>query len=336
MPTSSVPRRAGPTLLAAERAESVGAPEAAEAAYLKAAELSSDEAEQAELTERAGRMAGFAGWDERARRPFRGRDCRLHQGRPGGRRRPGYRLARPVPAGPRRGEQAIARIREALASLEGIVAPPEVVADLQARLGGALILSGHGDEAAEPIEEALTLAQHYELAEPLASSLNSKAMLLGNAGRAAEARMLFEGEVSVARLHGLTRAELVAELNLADLCMTRDLPGAEEHARAALALARRWGLRGHEAVVASNLMYILTMAGRFDEVDRLGAEVLQAGGNERPGADEINYPLACLEALRGKVDIAARAPVGLRQLGGQRRLAGQDLVLDCRGGGLAR
>ena len=34
-------------VLAAERAESVGAPEAAEAAYLKAAELSSDEAEQA-------------------------------------------------------------------------------------------------------------------------------------------------------------------------------------------------------------------------------------------------------------------------------------------------
>ena len=55
-----------PTRRAAERAESVGAPEAAEAAYLKAAELSSDEAEQAGFTERAGRMAAFAGWNERA------------------------------------------------------------------------------------------------------------------------------------------------------------------------------------------------------------------------------------------------------------------------------
>ena len=41
---------------------------------------------------------------------------------------------------------------------------------------------------------------------------------------------------------------MIAEANLADLCMTHDLPGAEEHARAALALARRWGLRGDEAL----------------------------------------------------------------------------------------
>ena len=51
---------------AGERAEAVGAPEAAEAAYLKAAELSSDGAEQAALTERAGQMAHLAGWYERA------------------------------------------------------------------------------------------------------------------------------------------------------------------------------------------------------------------------------------------------------------------------------
>ena len=52
--------------LAAERAESVGAPEAAESAYLRAAELSSDEREQAGLTEQAGHMAHRAGWYERA------------------------------------------------------------------------------------------------------------------------------------------------------------------------------------------------------------------------------------------------------------------------------
>ena len=94
------------------------------------------------------------------------------------------------------------RIREALASLEGEAAPPEVVADLQASLGSALVFSGHADEATEPIEAALTLAQHYELAEPLAGALNSKAMLLGYGGRCEEARMLFEGSVEVARRTG--------------------------------------------------------------------------------------------------------------------------------------
>ena len=55
--TSFGPEAAGAYVQAAERAESVGAPEAAEAAYLKAAELSSDEAEQAGFIEKAGRMA---------------------------------------------------------------------------------------------------------------------------------------------------------------------------------------------------------------------------------------------------------------------------------------
>ena len=51
-------------------------------------------------------------------------------------------------------------------------------------------------------------------------------------------------------------------------------------------------------------MYILTMAGRLDEAERLGTELLQAGGNERPGAEQINYALACLQVLRGNVEAA--------------------------------
>ena len=129
------------------------------------------------------------------------------------------------------------------------------------RLGGALVFSGHVDEATGPLEEALTLAQHHELGEQLAQGLSSKAVLLSYAGRAEEAKALFELCVSVSRREGLPRRELTAESNLADLCMTHDLPGAEEHAEAALALARRWGLRANEAVAANNLMYALTMAG---------------------------------------------------------------------------
>jgi len=46
------------------------------------------------------------------------------------------------------------------------------------------------------------------------------------------------------------------------------------------------------------------MAGHFEEVHQLGTELLQAGGPDRPGAHEIDYPLACLEALRGNIGAA--------------------------------
>lgn len=128
-------------------------------------------------------------------------------------------------------------LREALASLELEAAPPSVVADLQEKLGGSLIFSGHLQEAAEPIEHALLLAQHYELADTLAAALVSRALLLHFVGRYEEARLGHEGSLEMARRLGMSEMEMRAEGNLADLCMTRDIPGAEEHCRSMLALA---------------------------------------------------------------------------------------------------
>ena len=290
--------------VAAERAQAVGAPEAAEAAYLKAAELSSDDAERAASIEQAGRMASNVGWNERAAGHFEAAiAAHVEAGRVVEAAWVTAGLGR-VLSNLGRGEQGIARIRAALASLEGIVAPPEVVAELRAGLGSGLVFAGHGDEATEQLEEALTLAQHHELAQQFVRALNAKAVLLSNSGRAQEARMLFEGCAAVARSNGITRGELIAETNLADLCIVRDLPGAEEHAKAALALARRWGLRADEAIVANNLMYALTMAGELAQAFQLGTGLLDSGGNERPGAEMINYSLACLEALRGNAHAA--------------------------------
>ena len=289
---------------AAARAESVGALEAAESAYLRAASLSSEEAKQAILTGKAGLMAGLAGWNERATGHFEAAIAsHVDAGRVVDAARDTARLGG-VLNDLGRGEQAIRLIRQALASLEGTLAPPEIVADLLARLGTILIFSGYSDEASAAIDQALTLAQHHELAEPLASALDSKAILLSGAGRSEEAVALYERTVFVSRRGGIAREEMLAELNLADLCMTRDLPGAEEHARAALALAQRQGLRGLESVAAGNLMYVLMMAGRLDEARRLGTELVNAAGGERPGAESIHCALVHIEALCGKVDAA--------------------------------
>jgi tetratricopeptide (TPR) repeat protein len=289
---------------AGERAESVGAPEAAESAYLKAAELSLDEAEQASYTEQAGRMAREAGWNERALAHLEAA-VSAHA-----KARRIIEVARVTGSVSMaldalgRGELAVIRVREALASLQGTDPAPEVLADLQVRLAGSLLFSGHADETSGPIEAALTLAEHHVLPETLARGFNAKAMSLAHIGRPVEARLLFEGMASVARESGLTRPEMTAENNLADLCMTLDLPGAEEHAGAALVLARRAGRREDEAWAAANLMYIFMLMGRLDRAFQLGAELLQ-GGDDRPGAAAIHYPLACLEAMRGNV-LAAR------------------------------
>jgi class 3 adenylate cyclase/tetratricopeptide (TPR) repeat protein len=291
-------------VLAAERAEAIGAPEAAEAAYRTAAELSSDDAERTWLVESAGRMADQAGSAERALGHFEAAVA-AHKaaGRLEGAAKATAWLAN-AHHSLGRVEQAIGLLREALASMDPDTAPPAVTAELYERLGGLLMYAGHVQEAAEPLEQALTLAQHYELAEPLARALRFKAMLLAVTGRVAEARLDLEASLEVARLNGFTRVEIGVENFLADLCMTRDLPGAEEHAAAGLALARRWGSRVQEANTACNLMYVLTIGGRFEEAYRLGNDVLQYASDENSSFTQIHMRLAILDSHRGDTESA--------------------------------
>jgi class 3 adenylate cyclase/tetratricopeptide (TPR) repeat protein len=291
-------------VLAAERAESVGAPEAAESAYLRAAELSSDEAEQAGFTDRAGRMAQFAGWNERAVGHF---ETAIAAHAKAKREIDAARVTARLGVSLNslgRGEQAVVRLREVLATLEETTAPPDVLADLQATLGGALAFTGHVEESAEPLERALVLAQHYELAEPLAAALVRKGGLLSRDGRVEEARALLEAAVSVARRSGITRIEMSAEITLADLCMTRDLPDAEGHCESALELGRRWGARQAEAFAVGNLMYIMILKGRFDEASQLGLNLLEVVGDNAASAALLHEGLAHVHALRGEVDAA--------------------------------
>jgi class 3 adenylate cyclase len=290
--------------VAAERAESIGAPEAAEAAYLRAAELSSDEAQRARFTEMGGQMAYLAGWGDRAAANFES-VISTHTG--AGRVVEAARVTSWLGQALNsvgQGEIGIARMRAALASLEGVDAPPEVIADLQARLAGALIFSGHGDEATIAIEEALILAQHYELDEQLVMALGAKATLLTTEGRPTEAQALYEMQASVARRLGRAQDEALANGNLSDLCMTLDIAGADEHCQAALAAARRVGARRMEQTAAGNLMYVLIMAGRLDEAYRIGTEVDRAGA-QSPGWNQVALRLAWIEAIRGN-SVAAR------------------------------
>ena len=293
-------------VIAAERAEAIGAPEAAETAYRTAAELSSDDEESAGLLESAGRMADSAGSLERALEHF---EASVAAHKAAGRVVEAAQATTWLATahhGLGRVEQAIGLTREALESIDPGAAPPVVTAGLYIRLAQLLMYAGRAQEAAEPLEQALTLAQHYELAEPLARGLQMKAMLLSVTGRVVEARLDLEASLDVARQNGFTRVEIGVENFLTDVCMTRDLPGAEEHARSGLALSRRWGSRMQEANTAVNLMYVLTMGGRFEEAYRLGAEVMKSAGEGTSASNMVRMRLATLDALRGEAESARR------------------------------
>ena len=58
------------------------------------------------------------------------------------------------------------------------------------------------------------------------------------------------------------------------------------------------------------------MAGRLEEAERLGTELLESGGDERPGAADIHVRLALIEALRGNVAAARDHLLGCRAWAG--------------------
>ena len=128
--------------------------------------------------------------------------------------------------------------------------------------------------------------------------------LLSHMGRTTEAFVLTEEGATIARRHGLTRVEMQSEVSLADLCMARDLPEAEEHCQAALALSRRWGARRNEAFAAGNLMYVMILSGRLEEARRLGSGILEAVASDLPSTPLLYEGLGHIAALRGDPETA--------------------------------
>jgi class 3 adenylate cyclase/tetratricopeptide (TPR) repeat protein len=307
--------------VAGERAESVGAPEAAESAFMTASELSSDRAARADFIGHAGQMANIAGSAERAQAHFEAAiEAHRAAGSVIGAARATGGLAVAM-QGLGHAEEAIVLLREALASVDSGEAPPAVVAQLQETLGNTLVFAGHLQDALEPIERALTIAQQEELMETLARALGTRGVFLNFLGRVEEARINYEGTIEVARRHGLAEIERRAENNLGNLCIGYDLPGAAEHCESSLALSRRAGHRYHEVIAAGNLMQVQRMAGRFDDAYRLGTESLQPGGDP-VGIGWIRLNLACIDGLFGRVESARE------HLGGAEQWAASDVLQD--------
>ena len=187
-------------------------------------------------------------------------------------------------------EQAIGRLEQAIAQLEQ-AAPGADLAAALAQLGRMRALSGHGDEAREPLERALSLAERLQLPEVFVEALTSKAVVLNLGGRLAEARDPPQAAAARAQEEQLYASALRAQNNLGVVLEASDrYAEALESIWLSLTLARRRGERRWESLLRTGGIVELYLLGRWEEGLALAAE---------------EEPLVASEIARGQLMTAA-------------------------------
>jgi class 3 adenylate cyclase/tetratricopeptide (TPR) repeat protein len=289
---------------AARRAESVGAPEAAEKAYRTALELTEDAEERIDMTEAAGRMALRAGRYEEGIELFETAGDLLAES---GRGRDAARYAAPIGKAlsyQGRNEEAIERLEGALALLGADDLDPDV-AEINAELASVLCFAGQAVRAGEPLERALRAASALGLTEVLCNAFIHRGVFCALTGRLEEGLVLFDGAIKVAERNDLLWHRARAELNAADLCLRAALPEGPERAAASVELGRQLGDRGLEVVAAGNLLLAWILVGRWDEAEAFIAELLTQ--DRAPNPEYIHNRRASLALARGDLEEARAA-----------------------------
>jgi len=257
---------------AGERAGSVGAPDEGRRYYEQAATLADDSLLEAELLEQAGRLAVQANRLVEARERLE-RALALYTGAGDMRAAASASAAlADVDIFDGRLDEAAGRLEQAVAQLEQGKPSSELAAAL-AQLGRTRILAGHGADAADPLERALTLAERLVLPEVFVEALISKALGLLNQGRLAEARILLEAAAAHAHKEQMYASALRAENNLAVVLESTDrFAEVSELVDRTIALARRRGDRRWESELRTGVIIHLFLQGRWDEALTIAAE----------------------------------------------------------------
>ncbi len=265
---------------AGDRAGSLAAAGEARRYYEQAAALADDPLEHARLLEMAGRMAQQNVEYDDAKRLF---TDALELLEAAGENHAAARVSGWLASVEYRMggiEPAIERLEAAFAAVAADE-PDADIADLASRLGQLLVFAGEVERAREPIELALRMAQAQRLPEPLCRAMLAKGVAAAGSGRPEEALALMRHVLSHALENDLSEYAVIAYGNVADVCFTLDRYGeALEHEQESLALARRVGNRRIELFSLSELSYILTMLGRWDEAL---ARYEELPGNARAG-----------------------------------------------------
>ncbi|HEY7632950.1 MAG TPA: AAA family ATPase, partial [Thermoleophilaceae bacterium] len=281
---------------AAQRTLSVGAPEAAERMYLLARDLATSDDERRELTKSAGEMAMLSGRYDAAIELLEEVAAAYSAA---GREEEAAALAAPIGIALQRSgrpQEAIERTRAALAVLEHDQLNPDT-ASVSSVLGMALSFAGHDEEVGVYLDRALIAAQALDLPIPLCQALNARGVSYMQQSRFDEALGVWSVAVDIAERHGLTALQSVAQSNIANVMLARDLPDTEERIKEAIVLSRRVGDSYGQAVSTGNLMLAYLFSGKWDDVERLGKEIFDGPPENQ---EDAHIRTTCLKAWRGE------------------------------------
>ncbi|HEY7397941.1 MAG TPA: adenylate/guanylate cyclase domain-containing protein [Gaiellaceae bacterium] len=251
-------------LMAAERAEALGATAEAYRHYEQAAELAEEPADQAAALLEAGRLALRAGIGAAQTVALLERAERLYTA--AGDRHGAARAAAQLSLGASGGslEAALERLERSYATIAGDE-PSATHAELLSRLANMYLFHGDHVNAADRVERALDLAEALRLPEFLVRGWVTKAALV-LPRRPQETDGLYRLARDTALADDLLAQAIVCCAQLSDVSFHTDRYAESiAHQEQALALCRRTGNRRAEWFQLSEQTYALTMLGRWDE-----------------------------------------------------------------------
>jgi class 3 adenylate cyclase/tetratricopeptide (TPR) repeat protein len=280
---------------AAERAAALGAHAQAVSFATQALEVTADPAERAALLLRAAVSADAdAGYAEALAFVERAvAACTEADDRAGALRAEAQRATILLDAG--RTREAADLLAAVLATFDERIDEAATHAELLATYSRALMRETEPERSVEMADRALAIAERLDLELVVADAFNNKGSSLGYLGRRREAVALLAAAVDLAHGGGFVGAELRARGNLSSILSGDDPRGAEEMARAALALARRLGNRMMANwLVSSTIGAAYTAGGDWDRAIADGEEVLAS--TDDPG--DIGRALSWLTLVR--------------------------------------
>ena len=260
---------------AAERAASLAASLEAQRSFERAAGLADEESERGLALARAGELAWMGGRMDEAEQLLEEAIAILQQeGKRADAANAAIRLGELL-FSTNRIEEGVTRLESALSAYEA-TGDEKAIATVSAQLGRLLFFEGRGGEALECVERALELAERLHLGPVVVEALINKALILRH--RANESLGLMRQALFLSEEIGFDRGTLRACMNLSYLLhLAGKMAEGMEVVERGLALARRRGDRVWEQSLLTNLIAGHFTAARWDEVERLFAEIPEEG-----------------------------------------------------------
>ena len=271
---AEIGKKARTTLVSAgERAASLAGKESAQRYYEQALELADSPLEQAELHERAGRMAMHGTRTVEARTHFERAIATFEEI---GLTHPAARVTAQLGILTWQQESDIERATVDMERALSVLVDEEREADvawLAVQLARPLFFSGRLDDALARTELALEIGEALRLPEVISHGLNTKSLILSARGRHEEAELLMRHSLEIALAHELSEAALRAYGNLNAAVVTWDRNReALVLCSEGMELARKIGDRRTESWLEGWRCGMLFALGEWDEALTAGAQ----------------------------------------------------------------